>query len=222
MKSEASPRDEARAVYRRAILRAAEEVFADSDYYAARMNDIAARAKLAVGTIYNHFEHKADVLAALVEERMTELGVILRAAPSDPRDFEGQLTARLERMLGYVAAHRGFFGLAIDYGLLGGTRAARQLFGTRKPPKVETAKPQLRELVREGVDAGEIEGDDVDTLFRFLGSAIRAVIMQMLEDPKTRAADGARRIVSFFLDGARAKKKKSRQDAKSAKAKNST
>jgi AcrR family transcriptional regulator len=181
-------------------------VFADSDFQVARMNDIAARAKLAVGTIYNHFEDKADVLAALVEERMTDLVARVRAQPGDPNDIEGALVARLERMLAYVAEHRGFFALANDYGIFGGTRAARQLFGTRKPPKVEGLRPTLRELVTRAQSAGEIDVDDVDLHVRFLASAIRAVIMQMLEDPRARV-DGARQIASFFLDGTRKRKR---------------
>ena len=62
-------RDEARALFRNAILDAAEAVFAERGFHGARIQDVAARARIAVGTVYNHFAQKDDVLAALLEER---------------------------------------------------------------------------------------------------------------------------------------------------------
>ena len=69
-------RDEAKALFRNAILEAAEEVFATEGFHAARMKDIADRARIAVGTIYNHFEEKDDVLYALIEERTAEMSAV--------------------------------------------------------------------------------------------------------------------------------------------------
>src|SRR5262249_11395598 len=63
-------REEARALFRNAILEAAEEVFAERGFHGARIQDIAARARLAVGTVYNHFGQKEDVLRALLEEHI--------------------------------------------------------------------------------------------------------------------------------------------------------
>ena len=59
-----SVRSEAKALFRNAILDAAEIVFAERGFHEARIQDIAARARIAVGTVYNHFETKEDVLAA--------------------------------------------------------------------------------------------------------------------------------------------------------------
>src|SRR6185295_4571134 len=50
------------------ILEAALSVFAENGFAAARMDDIAARARVSKGTIYLYFESKEAVFKALVQE----------------------------------------------------------------------------------------------------------------------------------------------------------
>jgi len=69
-RAEQSPRHRARTMFREAILEAAEEELAASGFHGARIQDIAKRAGVAVGTFYNHFETKEDVLLALLDFRM--------------------------------------------------------------------------------------------------------------------------------------------------------
>src|SRR5580658_1642295 len=88
-------RDEARALFRNAILDAAEAVFAERGFHGARIQDIAERARIAVGTVYNHFEQKDDVLSALLEERTEGLLAQVRAREGDPADFRARLHARM-------------------------------------------------------------------------------------------------------------------------------
>src|SRR5579864_7364661 len=91
-------RDEARALFRNAILDAAEAVFAERGFHGARIQDIAVRARIAVGTVYNHFEHEDEVLAALLEDRSEEMLAQLAPAPGDPRAFTQRLTTRVARV----------------------------------------------------------------------------------------------------------------------------
>src|SRR5258708_38907969 len=114
-----SRRDEARALFRNAILDAAEAVIADRGFHAARIHDIAERARIAVGTVYNHFRTKEEVLRALLEERSEGLRRELAPASGEPASFEKKLTARLSRVLAYVDRHRSFFLVALEHGLFG-------------------------------------------------------------------------------------------------------
>src|SRR3984885_7387698 len=116
-------RDEARALFRNAILDAAEAVFAERGFHGARIQDIAERARIAVGTVYNHFEDKDDVLGALLDQRSEEMGSQLQPAREDRGPFPAQLRARVARMLFYVRAHRAFFAIASEQGLFAGTAA---------------------------------------------------------------------------------------------------
>lgn len=69
-----------------AILEAAEQAFAEHGINAP-MEKIAARAGVAVGTLYNHFENRAALLDALTVTRRREL---LAAASSTLQSTEGQ------------------------------------------------------------------------------------------------------------------------------------
>jgi AcrR family transcriptional regulator len=55
---------------RQALLDAATRVFARSGYSNATVDDVAAEAGLSKGAVYWHFESKAALFAALLEERI--------------------------------------------------------------------------------------------------------------------------------------------------------
>ncbi|MCL4510629.1 MAG: TetR/AcrR family transcriptional regulator [Bacteroidetes bacterium] len=62
-----------RASSRRAILKAAREIFTEADYESVTVDEIARKAKVGPATIYNHFGTKAALIAHLFEEPMREL-----------------------------------------------------------------------------------------------------------------------------------------------------
>jgi len=66
------------------LLQAASELFRATGYAAARIEDIAARAEVSVGTVYNYFGTKGDVLLAIVTLEVEEVlaaGEVLLADP---------------------------------------------------------------------------------------------------------------------------------------------
>lgn len=62
-----------------AILDAAEEVFADEGLD-ARMETIAARAGVSVGTLYNHFADRVSLVASLTDTRRAKFHELLKNA----------------------------------------------------------------------------------------------------------------------------------------------
>lgn len=67
---------------RRRVLEGAAAVFAEKGYDAARITDIARAANLSTGAMYNHYESKADLLAAVVDGHAGEqLSALLSAHP---------------------------------------------------------------------------------------------------------------------------------------------
>jgi AcrR family transcriptional regulator len=57
---------------RRRILKAASQLFETRGYEATGMGDIARRARLAVGTLYNYFPSKPEIALAVVRGRTSE------------------------------------------------------------------------------------------------------------------------------------------------------
>ena len=67
---------------RRRVLEGAAVVFAEKGYDSARISDIARAANLSTGAMYNHYDSKADLLAAVVEDHAGEqLSALLSAQP---------------------------------------------------------------------------------------------------------------------------------------------
>jgi TetR/AcrR family fatty acid metabolism transcriptional regulator len=68
---------------RRAILDAAVKVVAEKGYYSARTAEIAEKAGVAAGTIYNYFKNKDDLLISIFNERLGEMIDTLSAAMNE-------------------------------------------------------------------------------------------------------------------------------------------
>jgi AcrR family transcriptional regulator len=196
-------RDEARALYRKAILDAAEQVFSERGVASARVQDIAARARLGVGTIYNHFEQKEDVLFALLSERTIGFLQAFEGASGDPAAFGDRVRVRVVRLLEYTSTHRPFFQLASDHGLFGGaTAAAQALLGGRPIPHAGRYEAALLALVDEGLAEGALASMDRDLLALQLRSSIRAAVLWSKLRRDVPAAETARHAVALFLHGA--------------------
>ncbi len=205
-------RDEARALFRNAILDAAEAVFAERGFHGARIQDIAERARTAVGTVYNHFEDKDDVLGALLEQRSEEM-----ASELHPRDdhgtFEERLRTRVVRVLAYVQAHRAFFAIASEQGLFAGTAAPGAHATHKRLRHVERLRAIFGALVEEGIAAGDLEPLQGDALVRFFGGTIRAFVLSGIAERATNVDEDAGMVVELFLHGA-ARRKKPRERSK--------
>ncbi len=83
---------------RERILDAAESVFAEHGFFAARVSAIAKEAGVADGTIYLYFRNKDDLLISLFERRMEQVNLLLATAIAG-RPPEQQLRAFIETYL---------------------------------------------------------------------------------------------------------------------------
>ena len=83
------------------ILEAALSVFAERGFAAARMDDIASRARVSKGTIYLYFESKEAVFRALVQETLARRVSDLAAFARDHRGPVAPLLRELLLRLGH-------------------------------------------------------------------------------------------------------------------------
>lgn len=83
-------REKQKADRTRRILEAASRLFRERGYGAIRIEDIAQAAEVSVGTLYNYFTNKGDLLLAIVSmevEEVLESGhAIVENPPSDIAD----------------------------------------------------------------------------------------------------------------------------------------
>jgi len=159
-------RDEARqardGVYRQHILEAAERVFAERGYETAKVLDISADCALSMGTIYAIFPGKAELYAALLEERGQELLALARdvaARDLAPRDA---LFALIAVYIDYFVRHPDFLRMHLRSGAswaLGPTSGTATQVGYWQ--EIHTLQA---DIFRRGVATGDFVDEDPDYL----------------------------------------------------------
>ncbi|MDX3926092.1 MAG: TetR/AcrR family transcriptional regulator [Shinella sp.] len=82
----------------RRILEAATSLFRDQGYDSARIEDIAEMAEVSVGTLYNYYQNKGDILVATVAMEVTEvLEAGERIIANPPLDVEEALRTLIDQ-----------------------------------------------------------------------------------------------------------------------------
>jgi AcrR family transcriptional regulator len=187
-------RAEARELFREAILRAAEAEFAERGFEAARIQDVAKRARVGVGTVYNHFDQKTDIVSALLAERQPDMVAVLGPRPDDPADWTAAFRARIGRLHAYVAAHRPLFALVCNLGLFGRDARSGGPLHVNKKPIIAT----IEQMMRDGVAAGALVGDPVRLARFFMGGTRNLMLGAIDDDVADLAAEGAFGVELFL------------------------
>jgi AcrR family transcriptional regulator len=101
------------------ILEAAAELFREFGYDAVKMEDIAASAEVSIGTIYNYYQNKGDLLVAIVALEVHEVlrngeTVIADPPPSAERAVDALIGGYIEHSLHYLSKEMWRQALAIS------------------------------------------------------------------------------------------------------------
>ena len=97
-----SLKERLREVRAELILDVAEEMLAEKGYHDTSVDEIAARADVAKGTLYQHFPSKEDLVFALFERNLVLFEQAVEQAARAPL----MARAKLERILSYVYQER--------------------------------------------------------------------------------------------------------------------
>ena len=175
------------------ILAAAAQLFAKHRFHEARMEDIAALAEVAKGTLYRYFQDKDELYLALLRlaaDAIQDRLAVCHDATIDPR-------RRLVLMVGVIITY--FDEQPHLFDLI--THAeAMQRPGTEFPwREIRSHTINLvHDIFRAGISAGVFHIDDPDLAGLLLLGGIRAVLR--FQAPP-RPDDIAERIVLNFLGG---------------------
>ena len=180
---ELSRKERERAEHWRAILEAAEAVFAERGYHGAAVQGIAERAEFSVGYLYSHFASKEDMLASLVELRVGEfIGEMEECLKSDAEPME-KIRQAIATKLHFLERHKRFFTIFVSY------------VHSSESPRLPVSR-RIHEMHRAYVSG----------LAEVFAAAIRAGAIRLV-DPKVAAAcmEGMTNAVigQWVADGAR-------------------
>jgi len=86
----------------RRIVEAASELFREAGYEGAKIETIAAQAEVSVGTIYNYYQNKGDILVAIVSMEVNEVLNAGRGVVANPPADVGDA---LDTLIGIYIEH---------------------------------------------------------------------------------------------------------------------
>lgn len=164
-----------RTATRDGLLEAAEKVFAEKGIDGARIEDIAARADVAVGTIYNYFGDSTELLQALIGQRRTDLLTRLDEAMADAKrrraPWSGQLEAFIQVTLECMRDHHPFYAILM------------QCENRKAPPSLGSVSAEFYEraeaLIERGVRLGLVREADASILPAMLVTMCRAPLLHL-------------------------------------------
>lgn len=176
------------------MLDAASRLFATRHFHAVRMDDIAAEAEVAKGTLYSYFEDKEALYLALLTRASGQFATRLREATNRARDPR----ARLEAIVAFIVAYFDEQPHLLDLIQRAEVLSDSGVTFPWQPTRAEVLRLVL-DLFEEARAAGAFAVRDPDLAVLMLLGGLRSVIRL---GPRPRPADLARRLVENFLHGA--------------------
>ena len=179
-----------------AILEAAEDLIAANGLSGAPLAQIAKKAGVAVGTLYNYFEDRDALIRALFEMRRATLRPEMRAAVSKGAHlpFEERLRAFVRDVLATFESHRKFVKVALE------TEHLKLLPNSTTKTDLTNA---ITELVKAGIKEKLIASEHGELLPVMLQGGVKALLMHRIAENAPITDADANRLVSILLDGAR-------------------
>lgn len=103
----------------RRIIEAAAELFREAGYEGAKIEAIAAQAEVSIGTIYNYYQNKGDILGAIVSLEVNEVlnagGGVVANPPANVGDaLDTLIGIYIEHSLHYLSKEMWRQAMAIS------------------------------------------------------------------------------------------------------------
>jgi len=192
-------RSQLRAAVAETILDATEAVVAERGLTHASLAAIAARAGVAVGTLYNYHRDRDDLVRSLFASRRARIVPELQAAVAADPDarFAARLRAYVVAVMAVFDRHRRFVKVAAEAEHL---RPPSGKGGRAPRPVLVAMIDGLTAILDVGVTEGAIPAARRDLYARLLAGMLKAAVLLRLDtgDPLDHDAEV---LVDTFLHG---------------------
>lgn len=180
-----TPNPEARS----RLLDAANALIADQGVPRLRVEDVAQRAGLSVGTFYLYFESKKDLFTQLVVEHTRRLRERMRAAYAGPGSLEERIAASLDAYLDHVEENAKGFLYFRDAGTIQTTGGSLSSWAIRQ--HVE----DLRPLLEEGMASGEFRPQPAELAAQAIVGLVQHMAGYWLEHREACSREELKRLL---------------------------
>ena len=204
-------REKQKADRERRILRAAVTQFRADGYRSVRIEDLAHMAEVSVGTVYNYYQTKGDILIATVAMEVEEVlssGAAIVANP--PEGVDTALLALIfqyyDHSLEYLSKEMWRTAMALSIEAPGTPN------GQRYTELDARLSAQVTELVQALQARGEVRGDvDARTIGQVIFNNLNQMFIEFVKDDamtlaelRNRVAAQTRPLARLVAAGARA------------------
>jgi AcrR family transcriptional regulator len=160
--------EQRRAARCEAIIAAAAKLFADLGYDSCEMDRVAAKLRIAKGTLYLYFDSKEKLFCACVDDGMRQMQTAVRIAADAQSDLLDKIAAAISAYLKFFDEHPHYVELLIQ---------ERAIFRDRKRPSYfehrDANRGPWREMYRDLIAAGRVRDDlAVERILDTLGSLL--------------------------------------------------
>jgi AcrR family transcriptional regulator len=168
--------DRRRERTRSKLTEATRELITQKGVGGLRIGEITERADVALGSFYNHFASKDEIVETVVAESLREITQALATTPvEDPAEL---VSAAIRRFIGVAYADPDFARLVIHLA------NADSLFMT-------AVYPAARSAVERGVASGRFQVPDLDVSVTAIAGGALALMRHILDDDLGKGADTA-------------------------------
>lgn len=168
-----------RAKRREEILAAAAELFAGRDYAAVQVDEVAKRAGVGKATLYRYFPSKEDLYLESLERALSGMEERLNARPAPAATAVSRLKTMVSALIDTLSEQ------LLTLKLMGGDQSdladrTRRVLRRRSGQ----AAASLRQVLEDGVAAGEFRRIDTDITPLLIIGMVRGGIMLAGDRPR--------------------------------------
>jgi len=151
-------REKQKADREQRILKAASRLFREEGYDRTKIETIAAKAKVSIGTVYNYYQNKGDLLVAIVSMEVNEVlragAALIERPPAAPeKAVNGLISIYLDHSLVYLNKEMWRQAMAIS------TRQPDSPFGRRYAELDERLTRQVCALIERLQARGRVKAE---------------------------------------------------------------
>ncbi|MER8491201.1 TetR/AcrR family transcriptional regulator [Mesorhizobium australicum] len=142
----------------RRIIESAAALFREAGYEGAKIETIAAQAEVSIGTIYNYYQNKGDILGAIVSMEVNEVlnagrGVVARPPANVGDALDTLIGIYIEHSLNYLSKEMWRQAMAIS------TQLPDSPFGQTYNGLDRSLTEQIRALIARLQEIGLVRQD---------------------------------------------------------------
>jgi AcrR family transcriptional regulator len=182
-------REKQKADRERRILQAAVRKFRAEGYRAVRIDDLAEMAEVSVGTIYNYYRNKGDILIAVVSMEVEEVLASGATLVTDPPPGVRNAVLSLiyeyyDHSLNYLSKEMWRSAMALS------TEAPDTPNGRRYTDLDRRLAGQVAELIETLQARGDLRRDlDAEALGQMIFCSLNQLFMEFIKDDAMRLPD---------------------------------